>query len=128
MDDAKNTFITRENNKKTAGTSLRPTRLTYSFNYEKLTAALGEYASLLLPNGANTNYWLASRATNTGDEEKARFFIRLVGQGKTNNYFVAMTSDGETTAAGVQVFPIIELKSGTIADLGNGKFSFEPMN
>ena len=77
------------------------------------------YYDLLILQGSNTNYWLASRCINTGSN-LCSFVMRYVGDGSVNAYGM-YGSYGDTNKNYYALFPVVSLNASLITgDSTNG--------
>jgi len=97
----------------TAETSIQPYQTYYQLEYNDLSSKLkGDYASLLLPNGSSTQYWVASRCVNLGSNLCA-FVVRFVysdGLGEYGMFY----SDGNPGDHARPLFPVVSLNVNLI--------------
>lgn len=129
--EAKSTFISRENSSKTANTSIHPTNTYYVLDNVSLNEKLGAYANLIMPDGADTKYWIASRSiklVNAG----CRYYMRAMYNGALNEPASIMTSSSaemNTFSIGCPLFPIVTISSGIISSTETqNSFEFTPFN
>ena len=129
--DARSTFITRENSSKTANIGIHPTNTHYTFDNADLANALEEYADLILPKGENTKYWIASRSIKVNDKA-CGYFVRFIFQGALDEPAALINSASATTntfSIACELFPIVTINSGEISNTENeGVFRFNPLN
>ena len=115
-----------ENNGAIPGNGLRPTQTFWygdnSFMQGAFeTASNGtSYYSLLMPDGADTYYWVASRCVNT-NSDYCSFRVSCVSEGEMNadNMFHSDGSDGDSYYG---LFPVVSLSSELIS--GNASSGF----
>ena len=112
-----------------AKTSIQPYQTTWykenSFMQTAFeTASNGvNYYSLLIPDGVNTFYWLASRAINNYSN-RSDFNVNRVNKGDVGNYLMVNSGKGIMEATCNSLFPIISLNSELISIDTNGISSY----
>lgn len=135
LSQERTSFISRADEKvtKTDANSIIPKTVSgiraihtyYYISNADLTNALGSYASILLPNGVTTNYWVASRCAYLSDVF-INYNIRYIGQGSIGGCPIYMSA-GQSQGYAEGLFPIAYIDSGTIiATETAGVFDFSP--
>ena len=130
-DEAISQFVNRANSSKTANQSIHPTNTHYTLENSDLTTKLGEYSSLIISKGENTNYWIASRCIGLG-EQRCRYYMRVLFHGTLNEPAGLMTSGSATVntfSIAECIFPVLTLSAGTITstEIPN-TYEFIPFN
>ena len=122
-----NGFISRGNSKVQLVSSIQPVKTGYYLTYEDFSAALGDNASLLLPNGASTRgYWIASRAINF-DSGFCNWVIMSLGNSGKLSGRITCTSEGYYHYnPSYALFPLVVLSSGTLSEPINHISTYTP--
>ncbi len=134
MSDARSEFITRANSgvfKKTATSSIRPTKTFYLLNSSDFKAALGTTnAGLILPNCSKIpgawvypSYWVASRCLFLGSTG-CNFDVRRVSGGNLSGGDLFKASD-EARSVAYGLFPVVSLSSGVLSGADHA-YTFTP--
>ena len=98
------------------GTSLRPTQTFWYGDSSFMRTAFEtadngmNYYDLLMPDGENTFYWVASRCVDTYNSDFCRFFVSEVNGGEMGSF---NSNDNNSSKMGA-LFPVVSLSSELI--------------
>ena len=101
----------------------RPYHTYYNLNYNDLNIALGDRADIVLPNGASTGYWIASRCINTNDSN-CDFNVRDINGGNLECSSM-FNSNGDENAASLSIFPVVTIKAELLSEESNNVYKVE---
>ena len=143
MSEARASFITKANEKVTKTTAnslvtktvktIQPTHTYYTLNNAKFTATLeaatkeGEMsnANILLPDGENTSYWVASRCI-APYIDWCHFMMRGVARGGLYGGTL-FGSDSRMQGMALGLFPVVSITSGVLTNTETtGVFEYTP--
>ena len=110
--------------KKTASISIHPKQTNYNLGvrYDDFRPKFKNYASIVLPNGSNTNYWVASRCVSLYSNA-CDFCVRYVTSGYL--YAFGLYSSNSIGNYKSSLFPVVSLSSEFISEDGAGNFVVE---
>ena len=117
--------------KKTASISIHPKQTYYDLgtSYNDFKTKFKNYAegktyeNIVLPNGADTNYWVASRCVDQ-TTDICGFFVRDVSSGYLSANWM-YGSDNSMYSHAMALFPVVSLSSELISEDGAGNFVVE---
>ncbi len=132
LSTARSSFIPRANEKVTNATSIHPIKTYYSLQNENFKTALVttseatvENEDIILPDGANTHYWVASRCAYPNDVS-CNFFVRVVYSGGLGACNMLNSSDHSSDGA-LGLFPVVSLSSGVLERRKRHIYIYKPL-
>ena len=110
------------------GTNLKPTQTYWyadnSFMQDAFNSSENgvNYYNLLIPDGTDTTYWVASRCVNTNQDYYCYFDVSCISVGEMNAFSVYGSYDGDGSPDFYGLFPIVSLSFELISINDSGEF------
>ena len=97
-----------------ASTGIQPYQTFYKLNQTAFKNYLGDYSSIILPNGSNTTYAVASRCVDLFNSDTCRFLLHHICYGELNSV-ESYTSNECYGIDGKSLFPVVCLSNESIS-------------